>query len=138
MNTGDALCSCCAARLDDEEAADPRHDEDGNVLCDACYSDHYEYVCPLCGNLVEIEDNQQHIVVTTALAYDQRMQPGIYKLVELPWFVSNYFSLTIRQSCVEKVGDLPTDLLGDIPGSYVCEACAQSNNNNDATASQKG
>ena len=122
------LCSVCAKQLDQEQAEDPHRDEDGDIVCDECWSEDYEYLCHLCQNLVEIEDNQKHIFVTPALAADQKMQTGIYRVVNLPWFSSNYFSMWILQDAVSLVCDLPAELVDELSGGYLCEDCVHKHN----------
>ncbi len=116
-------CTDCEKQLDPEQAENPRRHDDGSVLCDECWSSEYEYLCPLCQNLVEIEDNQKHIFVTPDLAQDQRMQPGIYRIIKLPWFLASFCSMRIYQEALHRVCDLPPDLQRYTSGDYLCETC---------------
>jgi hypothetical protein len=123
--TVDPCCEYCCQVLSDEEAASPHQDDAGDVMCDECYSEHYEYLCPLCQDLVETDSNQEHIVVTPALAEQQEMEPGIYRVTELPWFSSDYFSMTVHQHALTRVADLPAALSDMVCGDYVCEHCVR-------------
>ena len=49
-------CNWCGTVLSEEEAAYPRHDDMGNVLCDECHRDHYTFTCHYCENY---EDKKQ-------------------------------------------------------------------------------
>ena len=118
-------CVYCGQTLSEEEVAGPCRDEAGDILCDECHSEHYEYLCPLCQNLVAIDGNQEHIIVTPALAENQAMAPGIYRINALPWFTSNYFSMTIRQNALTRAADLPDAASDMVSGDYVCEPCAE-------------
>jgi len=119
------LCSYCGSPLDEEEAANPRRDEDGDILCDECYQEHYEYECPQCCNPVENETNKKHIFITPALAEDQGLQTGIYSVLSWPWAVSNYFSFQIIPSAIKRVADLPDELKDELEGNYLCEECVE-------------
>ncbi len=109
--------------MNDEETADPYRDESGDILCDECYSEHYEYICPICQDCVAIEGNQEHIIVTQALADDQRMESGVYRIAARPWFSSDYFSMRVRQEAVVLEDALPSEALEMVSGDYVCERC---------------
>ena len=116
-------CVYCGRPLDDEETADPYRDETGDIMCDECYSEHFEYICPLCHNLVAIDGNQEHIIVTQALAEDQKMVPGIYRITDWPWFTSNYFSMRIHLDALTREADVPAEVVDLENGDYVCEQC---------------
>lgn len=119
------ICAYCERPLTDEETEGPCRDEDGEIMCDECYSEHYEYLCPLCQNLVAVEGNEKHILVTHALADNQAMEPGIYRVLELPWFTSNYFSMRIHQHALKREADLPEEASDMVCGDNVCEECAK-------------
>jgi len=126
VHTGDLLCAWCEEHLDDEEKESPQKDNDGDIICDNCYDEHYRYACPLCSEFVEKEGNQEHIALTNALAEDQEMEPGIYKVLQFPWFSSDCFSMHIYELNVKKVKDLPKELQEETEGNYICEDCVKS------------
>lgn len=118
-------CTWCGEALSEDELECPRKDSSDEVICDDCYHVEYEYICPLCENGVEIEGNQEHLFVSNPLAKDQEISPGIYHIVSLPWYSSDYFSITIFPRSLKRVAPLPARLTNEVEGDYICEDCAK-------------
>jgi len=116
-------CIYCGGELEDEELDSPYKNEDGDLLCDDCYSFWNEYECSLCGYNVTIIDNLDYIIVTRDLAEAQKMQPGIYRILANPWYSSTISPICLMQDNLQQVADFPEGAWVDIT-DYVCTQCA--------------
>lgn len=85
-------CSYCSRLLDAEEREAPSHDEQGDVLCDACYDEHFRDYCGRCDEKVDSSDldtspGQLIGIWNTAPAYGGELVPGYYRVKRRPFYV---------------------------------------------------
>jgi len=73
------VCGYCNRALVGEEAENPSRDEAGNIICNQCYEEYYQFHCAICE---ECEENS--VPYYSALSkeyadnYDYEEVPGIY------------------------------------------------------------
>lgn len=112
----DALrCSYCSHDLDDEEREYPSHDESGDVLCDACYDEHYRDYCGRCAEKVDTSDldtspGQLIGIWNTAPASGGELAPGYYRVKRRPFYVDWMIGGHFYADALEFV--LPLDEMG--------------------------
>ena len=62
------LCTDCGSTLEPDEEESPRRNEDGNIVCDQCFDDHYQHLCPICEEHFYEDFNQEispkHFIIT--------------------------------------------------------------------------
>lgn len=79
-------CTRCGKHLDDEERENPRKDDDGDIICDECHHDKYEFTCCDCQNYGDVEDQHNMLVVFEEVdsmgGPERTVQPGIYRIAE--------------------------------------------------------
>ena len=80
-------CTYCGEELDDEEAANPEKDADGDVMCDQCYDEKYRDHCDRCGEKVEktelgSEPGRLIAVWDETSGNLEDLQPGYYRVKE--------------------------------------------------------
>ena len=84
---------CCGASifdLDDFPEIDIEGDE---LLCEDCYSEKYRETCPICEESYDTKDFvNDYFVLTEEGAKETKLQPGIYKIIERPYFYGNIVS----------------------------------------------
>lgn len=96
------LCSYCDTELDRYERRNPRRDEARAVMCDDCFSQHYEDNCTRCCELfekkTELASKPGHLIgvwrevpaLTTGA-----LPPGYYRVLKWPIFadgmIEGYF-----------------------------------------------
>lgn len=85
-------CSYCGDPLQGEELEGPYKDADDNTMCDSCYSDYYEEICPRCCELVpneELDGEVGRLIYVRAGASmgRERVSPGgYYRVKRWPFF----------------------------------------------------
>ncbi len=104
-------CTRCGRDLDEEEAADPRRDEDvdDGILCDECYHEHYEFECCRCGNYDHVKVQHRFLVVfveTNGLFGP--VAPGLYRITEFPYYGGPIIGDGwLENHALERAGDIP-------------------------------
>lgn len=94
-------CTYCAGDLDREERQHPRKDEAGDVMCDECFSRHYESDCTRCCEIFEtasLDTRPGNLIgiwrPVPACGQDD-LEPGYYRVLSWPIFadgmVEGYF-----------------------------------------------
>lgn len=120
------LCSFCGEILIPEQAANPMLDKnDGKPCCDDCFHEKFEFTCFWCGNY-EDEDYMDKILVITEECGG--LPAGTYRILELPYFTSNYFSMWWDKSALERIGGIPPGFIieeDDYPSGHLCSGCAE-------------
>ena len=85
-------CTYCGNDLDNEELESPRKDDDGDIICDNCYSDNYMNYCPLCEEEYEKPTKPEELFfcisneVCEYVAMNP-IKPGIYQTTSWPYFL---------------------------------------------------
>ncbi len=121
-------CGMCGELLDDEERLNSRLHEDGDLICDRCYTDEYEFTCYYCWEYAPIEDQHKMLVVNEECGGLKR---GVYRIIDSPYYTSNYFNMWFNPECFEFVCAVPKDLLrpeemflgGSYPTGHLCQGC---------------
>lgn len=85
-------CTYCGHELDAEERDAPSHDEQGDVLCDECYDEHFRDNCGRCDERVDTADldtspGQLIGIWNTAPASGGELAPGYYRVKRRPFYV---------------------------------------------------
>ena len=109
----------------DEVENDYYRDEDGDKMCDNCYGEKYEFSCVGCYDIKEKENNQNHIYITKEMAEEQDIETGIYEIINLPWYVSDYFSMVVIKESLKKILDLPAQFDNHELCDYLCSDCVK-------------
>ena len=89
------ICRYCWQALEDEELEYSHRDDTGEAMCDKCYQNHYQLICPVCKEFFDkaqkVEDYYFAITREAINEYgveyeNETMRPGIYKALEWPMF----------------------------------------------------
>jgi hypothetical protein len=129
-------CTMCGNRLHNHEVNDPRTNDEGNLVCDDCYREHYTFECCLCGE--DDETTHQHNMVV--VFDDQAGVPvGTYRVTGCPYYSCSILGdgeiLPFR---VERIGDVPNGAESDgYWCGHLCREC-QAKYGNQRTASENG
>ena len=104
-------CTYCGKELDDEEAANPEKDEDGDVMCDQCYDEKHRDYCDRCGEKVEktelgSEPGNLIAVWAEAPGNPEDLTPGYYRVKEWPFYADGMIEGYMISSRLERVADL--------------------------------
>lgn len=117
------ICTRCGENLDEEEAENPRIDYDGDVICDDCYTEYFETICPICENYFEHGDfgeGKFHFILTN---YPNRVPPGIYKAIRFPFYRSDIVgSDDIYPECVERIFPA-SEWMDEKASGQICQNC---------------
>lgn len=119
-------CFCCENKLDEEEAEWPRKNDDNDIICDHCYTDEYQYTCPLCESYVDIDENENYIIILKELAETQKnIKSGIYEVIKRPYYSDSILGDDFRffeDSIVFK--KLLPKLNGEnFISGFICQSC---------------
>lgn len=104
-------CTYCGNNLDDEEAASPEKDDDGDVMCDDCYQEHFMETCERCQNLVDtksLDCSPGNLIATwrKAEGSPDDLTPGYYRVKEWPFYADGMIEGYMISRNLEKVGEL--------------------------------
>jgi hypothetical protein len=112
-----------------EEILAPRKDAGGDLICDDCYNDEYEFTCSKCENYANISDRDTIgnllIVVDSEEA---KMPAGVYEIVKHPYWGGDMFSMWLYPTALKL---LSSDTFGlsienmNYPVGHVCPECKQ-------------
>ena len=95
------ICGYCHRMLTKDEVESPEVDSDGDMMCDDCYSDHYQQVCPICENYFDkaTRPDDYYFAITKSvidencIEYNGKpMIPGLYKALKYPMYIANCVS----------------------------------------------
>lgn len=118
-------CAYCGESLVGEEADDPRKDGSGDVMCDECWHDQHEYTCDLCEDYEECGDHQHEMLVvweTVGGSGGRSVEPGIYRIVEWPYWTSDMLSMWLHKESLSCIAALPAGKQGRGCG-HLCRKC---------------
>jgi len=123
-------CAMCREELNEEEIKSPQIDEEGHVVCDACFEDKYTHLCPICEEYFD-EDFTKKIspsglLVSEYAAESVNMESGIYEITAYPFFCDGIIELELIETSINRVGDLPDEFNQDEFAQdifYVCDGC---------------
>jgi len=122
------ICFICEKPLNAEERRDPKRDENGDALCDECYSSEYEAPCGRCHNYYDMlhwRHPVHFIAFPEAQEADEMLVPGYYRVLRYPLWTSDYFTTSVEMRNVVKVADLRGDdrQPGNAPCVHICMDC---------------
>ena len=127
-------CWVCSEKLNEEEVECPSKDENGDVICDECYREHYEQECPICCEYVHNDDIDPDIGSVIGIWEDapgsgETLEPGYYRVLRMPFFMDGMIgSGSFFSSSLEKIAILDEDGLraakeaGAMAGP-ICKEC---------------
>lgn len=122
-------CALCGDELDHEEKEYPRKDEDGDPVCDRCYTEKYEGVCDRCGEIVEKKELAMNPGELTAFWEEvDGLKPGYYRVLKWPIYMDGMiegYVLTDNLKFVAKLDAKGKRAAKDAwtPGGRMCCAC---------------
>jgi len=121
------ICTYCEEPLTADELEAP-HQRDGDMYCDDCWSDNFEFICCLCRNLEDDEYQHRFLVVTepTDAECGKTVAPGVYEIVETPYYGGPIIGrLHMFADSIRRVADLPAGIDADgCPCGHLCRGCA--------------
>lgn len=118
-------CTYCGEALDDEEAASPQKDNDGDVMCDQCWSDKYEDVCQRCGEYrlkTDLKTEPGNLIAAwmEAPGSPDDLTPGYYRVKTWPIFVDYMIGGHMYSDALERVADLDKKGLRGAAEAHTC------------------
>lgn len=138
MDRSNEDCSACGDALDEdeEEREYPRKDSGGDLICDDCYSQDYQFSCCWCEERCDKTDDQHNLLIVLdgeavrIESPDDCLKQGIYQIVRTPYFASDYLDIWILGGAVAWLCDLPDDV--DVvnnfyPCGHLCLECQNKN-----------
>jgi hypothetical protein len=126
LNAPATECSYCGddiSSIYEETNFGPATDpSDGTPMCDDCFHDHFEFACIRCGNYDLSEDKHRYLVILEECG---GLTPGIYSIIELPYFTSNYFDMWWNTDRLTRIRDADGSYYneGDYPSGHLCTGC---------------
>jgi hypothetical protein len=129
MNTTQDTIECgrCGNDLDDDEMESPRQDEDGDIMCDECYHEHFEFTCSVCQEHGDTEDQHNMLAVYDSEVFEENdrengWKRGVYMIVDRPYYLAPLIGqVWIYTRCLEWIGPIPRDKGNDeSPIGYAC------------------
>lgn len=129
-------CTWCGKEL--RYPDDPDTDDDGDPICERCWREEYCFHCPVCENRKwegEDEERKQYIIVTNK----DEPEPGLYRVLDTPFYTSNYFNIWYDEDKLKKVGELTTeiDFSERLVGGWVCLDCVKNIHKHDRLGMMK-
>ncbi len=124
-------CTWCGGRINDpDEAADPRRDEKGMVICRNCYHDHYEFTCCWCEEDEDAEYQHEVLVVFERMnSLGKTIVPGLYRITKKPYIRDEIIDASIMRRCLTPIARrLPPSLARcaedyGYPCGHLCRRC---------------
>lgn len=121
-------CSWNGCELSEEETESPRLDPRGEVICDECYHEHFEFTCCCCENDEDDPDEAIRDAALVILDSEQCKLPrGFYQVIKWPIFTSDYFSMWFHEDALRFVGPVGdsewTETWDGYPSGQLCRAC---------------
>lgn len=103
-------CTYCSEALNREERRSPRKDEAGDVMCDQCFSRHYESDCSRCCELFETTEldtrpgNLIGVWVSVPACGQDDLASGYYRVLSWPIFADGmidgyFFGRALQFAC---------------------------------------
>jgi hypothetical protein len=89
----DCQCTSCGKSIFEMDDFPEISIKDSEVLCEDCYSENYRNTCPICEDSYDIKEfTSDYLVISEDLAVETKKKPGIYKILERPFFFGNILS----------------------------------------------
>jgi hypothetical protein len=131
----DCQCDNCGASIFELDDFPEILIEDNELLCDDCYHEKYNDICPICEDYYDTKDyTSDYFVLTEYSAKELKMIPGIYKILERPFFYGDilsgfdaFFSNSIELAVPIKINELKKIECGDncqeVTSDCLCPDC---------------
>lgn len=126
------LCTNCGSTLEPDEEESPRENKNGDIVCDRCYEDQYQHLCPICEEYFDEDFDQKispkHMIITRQAEMNHVAKAGLYEIVSLPFYADGMIEAHLFDSAINRQGDLPKDLDEDnlhYSLYFVCEDCVE-------------
>lgn len=127
-------CTWCGAVLDEEEAASPSRDDDGDAICDRCHTEHFMGNCSRCGELVELADldtTPGQLIALYAAApvlCKENLEPGYYRILKRPFFADGMIEGHFYGDALQRIAGLDAKGQSAAPEAYclagpLCSCC---------------
>lgn len=118
-------CTYCGEELDDEETANPQKDDDGDVMCDQCWSDKYEDICQRCGEYTlntDMKTEPGNLIAAwmEAPGYPDDLTAGYYRVKHWPIFVDYMIGGHMYSDALQRVADLDKKGLLAAKEAHMC------------------
>ena len=124
-------CNDCSNTLEPDEEETPRKDEHGNTVCDQCFDNRYQRLCPICEeNFWDNYDDKispKHFVITKSAEERHVAKAGFYEVTKLPFFIDGIFEAQLLHNTINRLSDLPKDFDGNnlhYSLYFICDGCA--------------
>ncbi len=131
MSKEEIKCSWCGDSLSEEELECPSTNSEDEPICEDCYREHYEFRCEWCEEHGETKDQHNLLLVLEAETVrieseEGYLKPGVYQIVEKPYYGTDYFDSWILWQAIVWLCDLPGDM--DVaeswcPCGHLCLEC---------------
>ena len=125
-------CTKCGSTLEPDEEKTPRIDKNGDVLCDRCFNELYQYLCPICEEDFYENYNQKispkYFIITNEAKGVTVAKPGLYEIISLPFYADGMIETHLFSNAIKRLCDTPKDLDEDdlfYPLYFICESCTE-------------
>lgn len=119
-----SMGGCTLGEGDPDELTNPSFDESGDPICDDCFDEHYCYTCPCCEEIVPKEGRGEvgALIVVVEPEDDEEYGPrtGVYEVLELPFYYTDYFSWNLYEGATKK---LTNEIFDAEESAPLCEDC---------------
>lgn len=119
-------CINCEHLIPDNEMEHVSRDPDGDPICDECYYDRYHFRCSLCEEY-EHNRHQHNVMVVYEDDVIQEQGPGLFQIVDLPYYADGMIEGYVIESAVKRVGPLPKGAQSSCgyPAGHLCRRCVK-------------
>ena len=118
------VCCQCEEALAGEERETP-YIRDGEVWCDECYHEAFEFPCCWCEEYGDIEDQHRYVVVFDPQEVRLPLA-GLYRVVRRPYYTHAILDAWLHPWALQWLGQLPPGLQEDpdrYPVGHLCADC---------------
>lgn len=113
-------CEMCCEPLERDEAERPAI-VDGEVWCDACYDEHYRFLCCVCGEHEERQIGGVDVMHRFLAVFDADEtgldESGLYRVKNRPYYTNMMLYTILHDWMLERIGDAPARL---VDYGYAC------------------
>jgi hypothetical protein len=116
-------CSYCGNNLSEDELENPLTDKDGDLMCDECYNDHYEFTCCLCQEHGDVAE--QHKMVVVFDEEEAGVPTGVYRVIDPDYYLADLLgSGWLHDWALERIGDVSDKADGNgYACGHLCQNC---------------
>ena len=121
-------CTRCGEELNDEEIESPRKDYDDEPICDQCYDDCYSFVCCLCEEHEDLDEQGElgNLLVVATDGDPIGIPDGIYEVVSHPYYWDSMIDGGIYDNSLKRLSiRIKRDLyMCGYPIAHMCDFCS--------------